>query len=289
MDTELELIDIDGAIDESFPAQNEETTEENEEEGGEESKEKKEGEEKKGSSEEGEENEEEEGEEETEGKKKPDAKKEKPNRAQKRIDTLTRRNYELQRRLEEIERQSEQAAEELPPQPNPSEFKTQREYDFAMGKWQAEVAAAEKIKETSKTAKINGEISQWNAKITRDMSKYEDLADSYEEFKQLPLTPALHEAMYHEKDAAHLVRFLGKNLDVAERILRLSPTQQAMKFGEICTKMRAAENRKTNVVSNAPKPGKKLSGGGGASKKDPSKMSAEEWAVFRGYKTAKKG
>jgi hypothetical protein len=219
----------------------------------------------------------------------------KHNRADKRIDELLKDRYELRRKISELESKIKPDVPEPPKKPESKDFefdpkdpesvkKAQREFDFAMGKYESDlkshkdkVAATEAEKEDKERARIDDEKSQYAARIEEGKKEYPDydkafrnIADSFE------MTEALHETLLESKDPAGLLRFLGLNTGIAEKILSLPTARQAIKLAEIDVKLKYAKERKLKVSSSAPAPAAKVAGSGGA-KKDPSNMSAQEY------------
>ena len=289
-----DLMDIDTAIENSFPAiedeeiVEEDTPEENDKEDGEKSETEKEGDKKEKKDDEEEEEKKDDDSEEEDGEKedkKPPIKKKKTDKVQKRFDELTREKYRLRKENEELRRRIESKEPEIPKQPDPKEFKSQRDYDFAMGQWQAKVEGIKNESAQREQTRVQNEAQQYQAKIQSNKSKYEDFDRALQNIAHIDITPELHDALYHSDDATQLLYFLGKNPSIAEDVLSMPSHQQSRKLAEISVKLKAASKKK-KVVSDAPKPPAKVKKGSGTK---PSKrwdqMTPEEWAKHRGYKT----
>jgi len=224
---------------------------------------------------------------------KPEEKK--PDRVGKRIDELLKQRYELRQELAELRKKVKSDEPEPPKKPDPKDYtfdpknpdsvkEAQRKFDFDMGKYQAELKShEEKIESRAKESdaeekkRIAGEQAEYAERIEEGKKAYPDydaafknIADSFE------MTEALHIALLESKDPAGILWFLGKNPLLAENILSMNTTRQAIKLAEIDVKLAYAKERKIKKVSNAPAPPAKVEGGGGG-KKDPSKMSAQEY------------
>lgn len=285
MDTDL--LDIDTAIEESFSEPEPETDEKDvgkdekdtvdaeSEEKGESEKKSKDEPEKDG-----------------EGKKKdeeetgddPAKEKPKPKRGDKRIDQLLHERSKLRRENEELRSQIKTKGPELPMQPDPKDYKDQREYDFAMGGWQKEVESAKAESGKQKERQIAQEADRYQARIRTEKVKYSDFDTVVSDISDIPITPELHDAL-GEEGSVDLLYFLGRNPAIAENVLSLKSHSQSRKLAEISMKVKSAAGKKKKVVSSAPKPPAKVGGGGASAKKDPGKMSPEEWAKYAGYKT----
>lgn len=97
-----------------------------------------------------------------------------------------------------------------------------------------------------------------------------------EAFDELPLTPAIANALIDSDVPAKLMHHLASHPEEAERIAGLSPARQAAEIGKLETKLASAPK-----VSNAPAPIKPIGTRGSATNSDPSKMTMEEYAAFR--------
>jgi hypothetical protein len=211
----------------------------------------------------------------------------KPDRVQKRIDELTREKYQLRRELDEVKKQIELKEPDLPPKPDPKDYtfepknpeslkEAQRKFDFDTGKWQAKVDGIKENLEQRDAKRIELERSEYQSRIKTEKVKYPDFESAVNSISHIPMTPELHDALHIEDDATDLLYFLGKHPAIAEDVLSLPSHRQSRKLAEISIKLKLAQERKKVVVSKAPSPPAKVSGGGGG-KKDPSKMSAQEY------------
>jgi hypothetical protein len=296
----MDLMDIDTAIEESFPTnedeevveKDDETTEEDDSKDGDKSETEEEGEKEAEKEDEKEEEKkdddsEEEEDEKTE-KKPPEKKARKENKVQKRFDEMTRERYQLRKENEELRRRLESREPEIPEQPDPKKFKNQRDYDFAMGQWQAKVEVIKHESEQREQTRIQNETQQYQAKIQSEKSKYEDFDRALQNIAHIDITPELHDALYHSDNATQLLYFLGKNPSIAEDVLSMSSHKQSRKLAEISIKLKNA-GKKKKVVSDAPKPPAKVKKGSGTSPaKNIDNMSFEEHCQLMRKEEAKK-
>ena len=95
-------------------------------------------------------------------------------------------------------------------------------------------------------------------------------------FDELPLTPAIANALIDSDEAAKLMAHLSAHPDDVDRIAKLSPARQAAEIGKLELKLTSAPK-----VSNAPAPIKPIGSRGSASNSDPSRMTMEEYAAKR--------
>lgn len=231
-------------------------------------------------------------------KKKNQPKKEKPSRLVSRIDELTREKYELRRELERYKKSEIEKEPELPPKPDPRDYKfdpekpetkieAQRLLDRDTGKWEAEVerikGELERKKEDAKKAeedRVASETFTRNNRIAEDSKRYKDYDPNLSKIAHLKMTEELHDALLEIPNPAGVMRFFNRNPIIAEKVLSLPSLKQSRQIALISYKLDAAEKKSPNV-SGAPNPGKKLPSGGSGGGKDPSKMSAEEYSIYK--------
>jgi hypothetical protein len=298
-----ELLDIDAAIESAFSATEDPTDAEPAEEGTDGKKDYKGGEEKPAKKDDGEESvetDEKEGEEKdgepTEKKATPEKKQ---NRADKRVEQLLKERYQLRKELEEARSRIKPDEPQPPKKPDAADFKfdpkdpeskadAQRRFDYAMGKYESDLKAHnEKVEsrkaesEEKEQRRIDGEKSEYAARIEVGKKEYPDydecfknIADSFE------MTEALHNTLLESKDPAGLLRFLGKNPLVAEKVLSMGNVRQAIKLAEIDVKLQYAKKANVKKASDAPAPPAKVAGSSGG-KKDPAKMNAQEYHEYK--------
>lgn len=294
-----ELLDIDAAIEANFSATEEPAATEQGESGTDEKDGEKDGEkkpEKKDDDEESAEADEKDGgEKDGESTEKKTAPEKKQNRADKRVEQLLKERYELRKELEEARSKIKPDEPQPPKKPEAADFKfdpkdpesvkeAQRKFDFAMGEYKSDLKAHnEKVEsrkaetEEKEQKKINDEKAEYAARVESGKKEYPDfdecfknIADSFE------MTEALHNTLLESKDPAGLLRFLGKNPLVAEKVLSMGNTRQAIKLAEIDVKLQFAKKNSVKKASEAPAPAAKVAGGGGG-KVDPTKMTAQQW------------
>lgn len=282
-----ELMDIDEAIQDSIPT-NDESDSEGEEP--EDQPEGKEGGEKK----EGEEEEEKEGiegyddteKEKAEGDEKTDSesektdtdeppvKKPKKNRYQERIDTMTREKYEREARIAELEDQLNNKSPELPPEPDPAKYTFDRniqgdmerardQYNQDLGKWKSEVERINKSYENRDKEKTDRERSAYFEKMSKETSVYGDFETANRTLANVKSTQQIHEALATDEHNTDLFCFLGnpKNSAILDRVLRAKGYQQSRILAEISFKLQYHKNAAQRQPSKAPPPTGKPKGG----------------------------
>ena len=94
---------------------------------------------------------------------------------------------------------------------------------------------------------------------------------------QIAAKPEFLQAITALDDGHKVFYHLGKNPELAEKILNMAPVQMAVKLAGLASELRSKETR----VSNAPTPIRPLNGSARAVETDPDKMTAKEWMAWR--------
>lgn len=302
----VDLLDIDAAIDESFPTPENDTPEgdkpeEKTEEGNEKDGKDKEGDKKGEKDSQKPDKHDETDKEGDETGKKPDEKdtpspKQKGDRVQKRFDEMTRDKYRLQRENEELRRQLDSREPDLPTKPDPHNYafdpNIKGSYEMAkakferdMGKWEAKVEGIKEEHSNRTLRKVEAEQTRYYSKMANQKSVFGNFDSSKRVLHDI-LTPEMHDALIHESNATDLFCFFGSHPQIAEEVFSMSGYQQSREIARIAMKLRNAVEGKKPKTTKAPEPPAKApKGGGGTPKKDPSKMTPEEWAKDQGYTT----
>lgn len=226
---------------------------------------------------------------EKEGQNKPDepAKPKKKDRYQERIDHKTRENYELKARIAQLEEERDAKPPELPPQPDPANYRyrneeeriqAQRQFDYDMGKWQSEVERINTEHANRGQVKIQNEQRQYFTKMSGEKSIYGEYDTALRNLSNYKMTPELHNALLHDSNNTDLFCFLGNNPKLADEVFKLRGYQQSYRLAEISYKLQAAKVRSKAKPSSAPAPtGKPKGGSGGKGGKSLADMSDTEY------------
>ena len=192
-----------------------------------------------------------------------------------RIDELTRYRREAERRAERAEREADQWREQAlrttqqpkATEPEPS-AKTLADFEFDETKYQSylfseaekrAVAAAEKrIREQQdqeKTVRRKSEFEKRESDYSKSVEDYIEVTRN----PSVPITSDMAQVIAESEDGPALAYYLGKNVEIAERIAQLSPLAAAREMGRIEAKLAAERERaKEKTVSKAPPPTPKL-------------------------------
>lgn len=227
----------------------------------------------------------------------------KKNRAQERINQKTREIYELRRLNEELQAKIESKPPEFPEKPDPTKYTFDKnikgDYERAVakfnqdvGKWEASCEAIKLDHENAGTRRIQGEQQRYFSKMAADKSIYGDYNTSVKTLGNYPVTPELHQALLHDENNTDLFCFLGnpKNHAIAEDVFSLKGYVQSRKLAEISFKLQAAKTRQQAKPGNKSVPVSKPKGGrSGAGGVDFEKMSDAQYREVMGKAKAKVG
>ena len=99
-----------------------------------------------------------------------------------------------------------------------------------------------------------------------------------QEAEDLPLTPAIYEAVLDSDIGPALVYHLAKDLELYEKISKMPPLSAAREIGKLEAKL--MKDNKPNV-SKAPPPINPVTKQSGTVKKDPNSLSYKEYCAAR--------
>ncbi len=216
----------------------------------------------------------------------------KRNSFQERINQKTREAKEAQARVSELEDRlrsfESQETQELAPRPKLEDFGYDEEkYAEALDDWteQRSLLSARKarMEEQREEAQAQQARLQQLAVDTfkeRSAQFEEEHPDYQEKLRSIPNSPILMQAALISDQGPQLAYYLGSNPDIANQLAVANPIIAAMELGKIQQKLSTPPPTQT---TQAPPPAKPV-GSSAKVEKDPDKMSAEEYAKFRGYR-----
>jgi len=230
----------------------------------------------------------------------------------KRLRELEAENAQLKQQIPP----KTEPAEEAVPQPKLEDFDYDTEkWATALGEWtQKEIAAGQaraeeaKRREAAQQAfKVRQEAFDEREEAARDLyDDYDDIAHD----NKLPITDAMAEVIFDSNLGPQIAYHLGKNREEAGRIAMMNPLAQAKALGQIEARFEAeeakakaaeeaqnsdkaeeaesAEEAKTKsqpqsrpTPTKAPEPIPTVGGGGATARRDPSRMSMEDYEEGR--------
>lgn len=217
----------------------------------------------------------------------PEGEEEKPEDKPRRKPSRTQRKIaNLQSQLEEMRGLLAQKVEpkvEAPQKPpKPEDFDDYGDFQEALiahkvaeqiGKERAKFDEERRATRHAETART---MAQKQASLHDEGgAKYEDWEEVFD--NTVPVSPAMAEAILESETGHEVAYYLGKHRDEAKRIAGMNPIAAAREIGRLEAKLTTTPAKKT---TNAPSPVKSL-GGTAGSKRDPSKMSFDEYAAAR--------
>jgi hypothetical protein len=118
----------------------------------------------------------------------------------------------------------------------------------------------------------------FNARAQKYSAEHPDFDEALYGLSQaVQFRPEIVEAVGLSENGPAVAHYLAKHLDEADRISRMPVHLAAAQLGRIEERLSTPQPK---PVSNAPAPAPRL-GGGSAIQKDPDRMSADEWLVWR--------
>ncbi len=223
---------------------------------------------------------------------------EKPNKTQDRIDKLTRNRREAERDRDYWRDQALRNQQDNPAQkkPKPEALKKLEDFDYDEEKYQEYLfdAAQQNAVDEAKRA-LKEEIDQRSARdrmasfrdkeksFSRNAADYAEIAGN----PDLPVNDSMAETIRDMDNGPEVLYHLGKNIDIADSISRLSPLAAARELGRI--EERLSSQIKSKTVSDAPKPAPKIKTANPAITKNVDDMTDKEFAAYRRKIIAKRG
>ena len=201
---------------------------------------------------------------------------------QKRINKRTADYYREKRERERLEQElaelkSKGIAQPVSEKPSLEKFDyDEDQYREALIEWQVENKLGKTLesrrKETEKES-FNRQINEFADKVRKaNIPDYDEVVYSLAENVRLPYE--VLSAIHQDEKGPEIMVYLGKNLDIAEDLSRLSPIQAGRKLGEISGKLSAKQTKRT---TKAPDPVETAGSGGSAATTDLDKLSMDEF------------
>ena len=198
---------------------------------------------------------------------------------QKRINALTAEKYEQKRRADALEEKL--AKLQTVPVNTGEGMPTLEKFDYDDVKFNE---ASIKYQVNQAVAQSNAEQRERDIQSDRDKANQEfarkiavsDITDYSKTISTLitavPLSEGIVTAIQQDEKGPELAYYLGKHLDVADKLAAMDVIPAALELGKISAGL---SGKKTKTTSNAPIPVKTIGGSGGTNK-EPGAMSMKE-------------
>lgn len=219
---------------------------------------------------------------------------EKKNHFHRRQERLLRERAEYKARAEflqqQIDRQNAQPAKNEG-RPARDQYESDEDYVDALTDWKVTQKLTGVEEKLAKRQEQTRNQVEWASKITTARQEYADYDDVMELAQDIPITPAVSDAIQSSQFGADIAYYLAKNPDDAFRINSLPPVAAAREIGRIESYVEYEKNQKTQKkvppVSKAPAPIKpvKASGAAGKSLED---MTPAEYIAYRNKQMVKR-
>lgn len=220
---------------------------------------------------------------ETDEQREEKARDEKGRFVQKRINELTREKHEARRQAEAYQRELEQLRAEVqhvrqpPPDPNvdPQAFIAHLAREEARKLIESERSATAQHQEQQRIQSVAQQYAGREAAFAAEHPDYHEALDSLVSLSAID--PMTAEVLMSSEHGPLVVHHLGTHLDEAVQLASMPPHMRIAHVSRLEARLSAP---KSKPVTNAPAPVPTV-GGGAAATKDPDRMSADEWLVWR--------
>jgi len=218
-------------------------------------------------------------------------KRNRPGKLERELERVKAQNDQLMQFVSQFQQNQgngaqQQQAQQPQEQPKPKyeDFNSDDEYFEALADWKADQKLNQYRQETERQRR---EREQREAQQTRQQKLTERLEqgrDKYDDFDEVvydesvPITDTMAEAIAESDVGDEVAYYLGSHPKEAARIAKLSPVAAGREMGRLESKL---SQPKQQQQSKAPEPPKRVKGGGETAKKDPSKMSMDEYIKWR--------
>lgn len=203
----------------------------------------------------------------------------KDNKIQARFNKITAEKYEQKRRADALEK--ELAELKTVPVSTGEEAPTLEKFDYddakfneASIKYQVDQAMrnVEQLARTTQTQVNRDKVNQEFARkiAASDIEDYSKTISTL--ITAVPLSEGIVTAIQQDEKGPELAYYLGKHLDVADKLAAMDVIPAALELGKISAGL---SGKKTKTASNAPTPVKTIGGSGGTNK-EQGEMTMEE-------------
>ena len=216
---------------------------------------------------------------------------------QRSINRLTRQKYQLQARLEEMERRIAEQPQKKPIQqpagaPKIEDFQDFDAYIAAKAEWVADQRIGKVLSEREQAARQyqaqehEASLAQnWSKRLESALKEIPDLHDVLETAVDIPMPPAMREAIVESDVGPQVAYYLAQNPEEAMRIAGLSGLAVARAIGRIEAKLESSKAQPPK--SNAPPPVQPVRASGTPSVGPSDKDDISTWIKKRNKELAK--
>ncbi len=201
-------------------------------------------------------------------------------KVQKRINQITAEKYEQKRRADSLAAELATMKANVPVLPKGAPKLEDFDYDdVAFNRASIDHAVATAMSKNiadQRVIEVENRRTQANAEFARkiEASKIEGYSGVINNLiRSVPLPEGIIDAIQQDEKGPELAYYLGKHLDVADRLAVADPIAAALELGRISA---GFSGKKTITPSNAPDPIKTVGGDGTGKIKNPEEMSMDE-------------
>ena len=158
-------------------------------------------------------------------------------------------------------------------------YETYEDYVEALAEWKIEQRESKRVQ--ADAAKQHQ--TAWQKKIEDAKAKLEDWDDVVNSATDVPVTPAMQQAIFEMEQGPLVVHYLASHPAEAKRISELSPLSQARELGKIEDKVSTKTEPETKpAVSRAPRPPSTVRGSNGNDLgREPDPSDFAKWSKWK--------
>jgi len=204
-----------------------------------------------------------------------------------------RAEYKAKAELYEQQAQQQQPKQEVPNEGRPAraDFDNDEDYVDSLTTWKVEQKLAGVRQELTQSQMQSQAQASWGTKVDQARTDYADYDTVMEDAQDIPITPAVVEALQSSDIGADVAYHLAKHPEKAERLNTLSPIAAAREIGRIESLVEGSKAKPAKRLSGAPAPIKPVrnTASKGTGKKSLDDMSPEEYMAHRNKQEQSRG
>lgn len=220
---------------------------------------------------------------------------------QKRIDQLTAEKWEERRKADNLQKTNETLLAQLAesrktgaapttaeqtntqtPPTTPAQPALTKQDNEKLSEAEIDARASRKADQIAKEREFTAACNNTYAAGKDEFDDFDRTLNTFSMFGGIPNTVL---DVVTDMPKGHAILYtLGKNPDLIEKLVNMSPTKQALELARLEASVSKPASKQ---VSSAPAPVKPIDGSGGRAEVDPEKMSMQDYVAWR-EKTARK-
>jgi len=221
--------------------------------------------------------------------------KKKENHDERRWKRILQERAEYKAKAELYEKQFNQPKQEEQQEggrPSRADYDNDEDYVDSLTTWKVEQKLAGVRQELTQEQMQSQAQASWGSKVDQARTDYADYDTVMEDAQDIPVTPAVVEALQSSEIGADVAYYLAKHPEKAERLNTLPPLSQVREIGRIEALVEGNKSgAQKKSVSKAPAPIKPVrnTASKGTGKKSLDDMSPSEYMAYRNKQEQSRG